>query len=224
MSTLQVRTAASLPSTTLPWLQLRDHFVATVGASAGQGHPLGPLLVLADATFAPHSRFPLHRHEEMEILSIVLEGDLSHHGDGANGQVIKPRGMQLISSREGMRHAEGNDTEGPTRMLQLWFQPSSTGGAPGYFYRQLPAEPGQHLVAGDQGMPLRCDVRVWWLDVNGSRRFELAAGRQGYVLALNGALSSRAAKFQVGDGAVVSAGALVLEGQGAALLIDLPAP
>ncbi len=220
---IRPRPLASLPTTSLPWLTLRDHFVATVGPSAGQGHPLGPLLVLADATFAPHSRFPLHPHQEMEILSVVLEGDMSHHGDGANGSVVRPRGVQLISSRDGMRHAEGNDTDAPTRMLQIWFEPTTHGGAATYSYRQLPAERGQHLVAGDEGMPLRCDARVWWLDVQARRSVEVAAGRRGYLLVIAGPLTVGAAALATGEGAMLERGELTLEGQGAALWIDLAA-
>ncbi len=215
------RALTSLPSTSLPWLRLRDHFVATVGPSAGQGQPLGPLLVLADATFAPRSRFPLHPHREMEILSVVLDGDLSHHGDGANGTVIRPRGAQLISSRDGMVHAEGNDTDAPTRMLQLWFQPNERGGAAAYHYRQLPPEPGVHLVAGDAGMPLRCDARVSWLDVRGALRQPLTAGRRGYALAISGALQVEGVALQAGEGASVSGEAVSFSGEGAALWVDL---
>lgn len=223
MVSIQRRPLGSLPVTTLPWLSLRDHFVATVGPSAGTGAPLGPLLVLADATFAPRSRFPLHPHREMEILSIVLDGDLSHHGDGADGTIVHPRGAQLISSRDGMRHAEGNDTDRPTRMLQLWLQPDRLGGAAAYHYRQLPSEPGAHLVAGDAGMPLRCDAQVWWLDVRGALQRPLARGRRAYVLALSGALTLEGAPFPVGEGATVSGGAPGLAGDGAVLWVDLAA-
>ncbi|MEQ1660395.1 MAG: pirin family protein, partial [Hylemonella sp.] len=158
---------------------------------------------------------------DMEILSVVLEGDMSHHGDGANGSVVRPRGAQLISSRDGMRHAEGNDTDAPTRMLQIWFQPVTRGGAPAYFYRQLPDAPGQHLVAGDEGMPLRCDARVWWVDVKGRRTLELAAGQRGYLLAIAGPLQLGAATLATGEGAQLERGELTLEGQGAALWVDL---
>lgn len=221
MASVQHRALTSLPTTSLPWLELRDHFVATVGPSAGQGRPLGPLLVLADATFAPRSRFPLHPHRDMEILSVVLDGDLSHHGDGANGSVVKPRGAQLISSRDGMVHAEGNDTDAATRMLQIWFQPTSVGGAPAYFYRQLPDQPGTHLVAGDDGMPLRCDAKVWWLDLEGTRTQALKPGRRAYCLGIRGPFKVDGVTVGTGEGATVVAEQVTLEGKGAALWIDL---
>lgn len=225
------RPLASMPETVLPWLSLRDHFVATVGRNAGSGRPLGPLLVLADATFAPRSRFPLHPHQEMEILSIVLDGELSHHGDQAHGSTLRAREAQLISARDGMVHAEGNDTERPTRMLQLWFEPDRHGGSPVYFSRQL-AGVGRQLVAGDEGMPLRADVRVWWLPlVAGTpERLTVERGRRGYLLALTGPVQvemtngATIASLEPGDGAEAGEGELVLAARGTstALWIDLP--
>jgi redox-sensitive bicupin YhaK (pirin superfamily) len=227
MSDVRLRPLHTLPSTELPWLRLRDHFVATVGARSGEGHPLGPLLVLADATFAPHSRFPLHPHREMEILSIVLDGELSHHGNQAHDSVVRARGAQLISARNGMVHAEGNDTDRSTRMLQLWFSPNSRGGEAAYFHRDLPppGEGGRHLVAGDDAMPLRCDARVWWLDLRPGRetKLEVAAGRAGYLLALTGPVRAGEVTLATGEGAEVRSGELVLgaEGTASALWVDM---
>ena len=59
MPKLTPRRLADLPTTTLPWLSLRDHFVATVGPQAGQGRPLGPLLVLAAAALYGFSTAPM---------------------------------------------------------------------------------------------------------------------------------------------------------------------
>lgn len=193
MTDLRLRPLPSLPATELPWLRLRDHFVATVGPSAGRGAPLGSLLVLADATFAPRSRFPLHPHKEMEILSIVLNGELSHHGNQAHGATLRPREVQLISARDGIVHAEGNDTDTDTRMLQLWFAPNRHGGEPAYFQRAVPqtSAGGRHPIAGDEAVPLRSDARVWWLDLAAGREqsIEVAPGRAGYLLSLDAPLT-----------------------------------
>lgn len=231
MPTLIHRPVGALPGTTLSWLSLRDHFVATVGPRAGEGRPLGPLLVLADATFAPRSRFPLHPHREMEILSIVLDGTLSHHGDQEHGAALDARCAQLISARNGMMHAEGNDTDRPTRMLQLWFEPDSHGGAPAYFTRRLATQRRQ-LVAGDEAMPLRADARVWWLSLlpGTAEPLVVAPARQGYLLALTGPVRVEATNrtervnLELGDGAQVVEGnfALTVKGACAALWVDLP--
>jgi quercetin 2,3-dioxygenase len=209
-SIIRSRKLAELPSTELPWLKLRDHFIATVGPRAGDGTRMGPLLVLADATFEPHSRFPLHPHRDMEILSLVLEGTLSHHGDGEHGAALRPREAQLISARDGIVHAEGNDTDAQTHMLQIWFEPKERGGAPDYFRRQLAprVDGAKQLLAGDAQMPLRCDAKVWWVDLpaNTPTALELGAGRKGYVLALDGAVTVGAAALAVGEGAELQSG------------------
>lgn len=231
MPSLVHRPASSLPTTALSWLSLRDHFVATVGPRSGEGHALGPLLVLADATFAPRSRFPLHPHQDMEILSIVVDGTLSHHGDQEHGQTLGPRSAQLISARTGIVHAEGNDTDTSTHMLQLWFEPNHQGGNPAYFSRQI-GTVGRHLVAGDESMPLRADARVWWLDLkpNAPETVTVAPGRKSYLLALNGPISVSASSggavlnLKIGDGAQFEGDEVVIKSNGecAALWIDLP--
>lgn len=228
MSDVRRRALASLPTTELSWLHLRDHFVATVGHHAGTGRPLGPLLVLADATFAPRSRFPLHPHREMEILSLVIDGELSHHGDQANGTTLRPREAQLISARSGMVHAEGNDTDRETRMLQIWFEPETSGGAPAYFQRTLALDPAtrRQLVAGDEGMPLRSSARVSWLDLAPGHveRLELAPDRIGYLMALDGPVTVGATRLVAGEGAEVRGEADVSarDRPVAALFVDVP--
>lgn len=226
MPTLRHHPASRLPATRLPWLSLRDHFIATVGPASGRGSPLGPLLVLADATFAPHSRFPLHPHREMEILSIVVDGTLSHHGDQAHGATLGSRSAQLISARTGIVHAEGNDTDRATRMLQLWFQPREEGGAPAYFARTWSGD-GRHVVAGDDVMPLRADARVEWLALaaGASDALIVRPGRVGYVLGLEGRLAVDDAPFDlaVGDGLEVGEGSLRVHARSAAaaLFVDV---
>lgn len=217
MSDVRRRALDTLVATELPWLRLRDHFVATVGPSSGTGQAFGPLRVLADATFAPRSRFPLHSHRDMEILSIVVQGELSHYGDQEHGATLRAREAQLISARDGMLHAEGNDTDAETRMLQIWFTPDTQGGAAAYFQRKLDEQPGgRQIVAGDEAMPLRSTTRVWWLDLVPGREqeLELPAGFAGYLLAVTGAVTlSGNVTLATGEGAE-------LRGTGVAVTCD----
>ena len=230
MTETRLRPLTSLPTTELPWLRLHDHFVATVGANAGRGRPLGSLLVLADATFAPRSRFPLHPHKDMEILSLVVRGELSHHGDQAHGATLKARQAQLISARDGMVHAEGNELDEETHMLQIWFRPDTLGGEAAYFHRDVPAMPagGRHLVAGDEGMPLRTKARVWWIDLVPGRdeRLELAAGSAGYLMAMDAPVALASGEtLAKGEGAELRGGSVAVrakDGPVSALWIELP--
>lgn len=228
MSPIRLREAQSLPATHLPWLDIRDHFVATVGQRSGQGRRLGPMLVLADATFAPRSRFPLHPHRDMEIVTVVIDGEVSHHGDQAHDNVVRARGVQVISARDGMVHAEGNDTDAPTRMLQIWFEPNTRGGEAAYFERDLPEVPGRYVVAGDEAAPLRADATVEWIDLapGEAATLHLEKGRAGYLLGLHGEAQSAGTHLAPGDGAEVAPGETTWTSrEGAAMLwIDVGMP
>lgn len=225
MSEIHVREMQGLTKTKLPWLEIHDHFISTVGQHAGQGGRLGPLVVLADATFAPRSRFPIHPHRDMEILTVVIDGEVSHHGDQANDNSVPARAAQLISARNGMVHAEGNERDEPTRMLQIWFEPNERGGEAAYFERSLPEAPGRYLVAGDEAMPLRADAKVEWIDLGPgeSASIHVANGRAGYLLGLQGEASSGAARLAAGDGAALGPGETSWSSEkgGAILWVDI---
>jgi redox-sensitive bicupin YhaK (pirin superfamily) len=227
MTDIRHRPLETLFHTSLPWLDVHDHFVSTVGPESGQGEALGPLLVLADATFQPSSRFPLHSHEDVEILSVVVSGELSHHGDERHGAVLPARSAKLISARDGMRHAEGNDSSVPTRMLQIWFRPDALGGPATYHRRELGPGP-RELVAGDEGMPLRLDAKVWWIELEPGVPAELTVTPQrcGYGVILEGPIQTKAALLERGDGIEVRSGTLELTSTSRAsiLWIDLPLP
>lgn len=147
------------------------------------------------------------------------------------GATLGPRTAQLISARSGMLHAEGNDTDQPTRMLQLWFRPHTYGGPPAYYSRQL-SDDGRQLIAGDEGMPLRADVRVWWLPLVAGRpeRLTLDRARTGYLLATTGPLRVEALQggsgvdLALGEGAALGEGsvAVMADTASSALWIDLP--
>lgn len=107
-----------------------------------------------------------------------------------------------------MMHAEGNDTDAATRMLQIWFEPNVRGGEAAFFERQLPETPGRHVVAGDEAMPLRADAKVEWIELApaASITLQLPEGRAGYLLGLLGKATSGTARIAEGDGADVSPG------------------
>ena len=230
MSQIEVRPKNTLPKSDTGWLSLHDHFVATVGASAGQGQPFGEVLVLADATFSPHSRFPQHPHREMEILSVVVEGELSHHGSQAHESRLGSHEVQLISARDGMTHAEGNESDHPTRMLQIWFKPSVAGGAPAYFKDAFSQtlEGRWQQIAGHDDVPLRADAKVFWINLAEEQIAdkEIAMHKRAYLLLLEGTLNANAQTMTSGEGAFLHGGVLRLmsKGKAKALLIEIPTP
>lgn len=222
-STITVQRRAELPFTDLGWVRMWDHFVATVGPRSGTGRPFGPLLVLADATFAPRSSFPQHPHREMEILSIVLDGELTHTEPGVEVP-IAPGGMQVMSAREGVVHAEANRTDRDVRMLQLWLEPHTFGGKA--TYRGVPpvsTTPGLHRF---EVGALRQDASLFLGRLESERplELELPAGRMGYLLVADGDVVVNGARLGAGDGAMAQAGKVRLEASGPArvVVIELP--
>lgn len=206
-SPLTIRHRARLPLTDLGWVQMHDHFIQTVGQRAGTGQPLGPLLVLADATFAPHSRFPLHSHQEMEIVSVVISGTLTHFEPGRSLS-IRAGSAQVMSARDGVTHAEGNETDGPTRMLQIWLKPNEAGG-PGRHEVVVMPSSGPSLARLTQAT-LRQQATVSMASLQAGESLALHAGsrEQHYVVCTGGnvTIDGVGDVLEDGDGLLVPTG------------------
>jgi redox-sensitive bicupin YhaK (pirin superfamily) len=189
----------------LGWIQVRDHFVQTVGSQSGKGESLGDLLVLADATFAPHTRFPLHLHEEVEVLSIVLSGTLTHH-EPDHSVEVPTHATQFMSARGGLTHAEGNETDEPVRMLQLWFRPNVLGGTAEY------QVVGPHVLRPQliriSPTNMRQDAVVSLARLAKKERLEVTAqeGRVLYAVCIDGEAKFESQRCSDGDGLVICEG------------------
>ena len=92
----------------------------------------GALQVFNDDVVAPNTGFPTHPHEEMEIVSIVLEGELAHKDSMGNMGVIKAGDVQRMSAGTGLTHSEYNQADTPVHFYQIWIQPDVKGLAPSY--------------------------------------------------------------------------------------------
>ena len=107
----------------------------------------GTLRVLNDDQVSPASGFDLHPHRDMEIISIVLSGELEHQDTMGNQGVIREGDVQVMSAGTGIEHGERNpSSELPVHFLQIWVHPDRTGHAPRYDQSSFPTEPGDELV------------------------------------------------------------------------------
>ncbi|MCC2546375.1 pirin family protein [Hymenobacter sp. BT175] len=97
----------------------------------------GPLRVFNDDSIAPNSGFPQHPHSEMEIVTIVLDGEVTHEDTMGNMTTIPKGEVQRMTAGTGLAHGEMNRTDKPLHIYQLWFLPNQRGLRPSYEQKDL---------------------------------------------------------------------------------------
>jgi len=97
----------------------------------------GPLRVFNDDTVAPKSGFPMHPHSEMEIVSVVLKGEITHKDSLGNERTIKAGEVQRMTAGTGITHSEMNNSDEELHMYQLWFFPNRRGLQPSYEQKKM---------------------------------------------------------------------------------------
>lgn len=97
-----------------------------------QNAHFGPLRVFNDDTIQGNSGFPQHPHSEMEIVTLVLEGELQHEDTMGNKATIKKGEVQRMTAGTGLAHSEKNGGADPAHIYQLWFMPNQKGLASSY--------------------------------------------------------------------------------------------
>ena len=129
---MKIRRSSERGVTRLEWLDSRHTF--SFGGFVDPGWMgFRTLRVLNDDRVSPGAGFGEHPHRNMEIVSLVLDGELAHRDSMGNGSVIRPGEVQRMSAGTGIRHSEMNpDPRRETRFLQIWIEPREAGGEPGY--------------------------------------------------------------------------------------------
>ena len=128
----------------------------------------GPIRVWNDDTIAPKTGFPPHPHADMEIITYVREGAITHQDSMGNKGRTEAGDVQVMSAGSGVRHSEYNMEDSTTRIFQIWIEPSSSGAAPSWGAKPFPKgdRAGQFVALasgfeGDTGaLPIRTDARV----------------------------------------------------------------
>jgi hypothetical protein len=122
---IEIKRHESYPSDDLRFLQ-RTHPL--------RGAPFGRLVYVADSIMQPMRTpgFGMHPHANVEVVSYVVDGELTHQDSQGNVGVVPPGGFQRITAGTGIRHDESNRTSTPLRMFQIWFEPAALDVSPDY--------------------------------------------------------------------------------------------
>lgn len=172
------------------------------------------LRVMNEDWVAPGQGFGTHPHQDMEIVTYVLEGALEHKDSMGNGEVLRPGEFQRMTAGTGITHSEFNPsaTE-PVHLYQIWLYPDQKGLEPGYEQKRFPEVERQNrlrLVAShdaDQGsLLIHQDARIFLARLEHGHEVihELAPGRHAWLQVLRGSVRLNGQELQTSDGASVS--------------------
>lgn len=230
---IRVRSANDRGVTDWGWLDSR-HTFSFAGYHDPNNMNFRSLRVINDDRVAPGAGFGTHPHRDMEILTWVLEGSLTHKDSMGNGTTIRPGELQRMTAGTGVMHSEFNlDKTNPTRFLQIWILPGRRGLPPGYeqklFTWNGDGKPLKLVAASDVregSLKIHQDADVWVarLEADATASHSLAAGRHAWVQVARGEVTVNGQPLKEGDGVALSDEPRVkLAAKGAAevLLFDL---
>lgn len=174
----------------------------------------GPLRVINEDRVEPETGFGTHGHQDMEIISYVLDGELEHKDNIGNGSVIRPGDVQRMSAGTGIMHSEFNPSfSDRVHFFQIWILPEEQGLAPGYEQKNFSAEEKSgalRLVGSRDGregsVTIHQDVDLYssLLSAGESVRHDVASGRKIWVQVASGALEVNGTRIEKGDGAAIA--------------------
>ncbi|MCR9130162.1 MAG: pirin family protein [Alphaproteobacteria bacterium] len=208
---IDVRSFDSLGAFRTDWLNAKHHF------SFGHYHDpkrmgWGALRVWNDDEIQPQTGFPPHPHQEMEIITYVRDGAITHEDSLGNKGRTVAGDVQVMSAGTGIRHAEYNKEDELTRIFQIWILPDERGGEPSWGSREFPKgeRSGEFVVLAsghesDEALMIRADARVLGATVKAGETvtYALEAGRHAYLGLAKGAVEVNGVSVNARDGAAI---------------------
>ncbi|WP_375289457.1 pirin family protein [Qipengyuania sp.] len=210
---IDIRPFASLGHADHGWLDARHHF------SFSSYHDpdrmgWGNIRVWNDDTIAAQSGFPPHPHRDMEIVTFVRTGAITHQDSLGNKGRTAAGDVQVMSAGTGITHAEYNVEDEATTLFQIWILPDRGGEAPGWGQREFPKgsrEGGFEVLAsgdpeGDDALPIRTDAKVAAATLTKGQKAVWTTGesRHQYLVAPTGRITVNGVEAQPRDGVAVT--------------------
>ncbi|NNM51801.1 MAG: pirin family protein [Pseudomonadales bacterium] len=192
------------------------------------GHSV--LRVINDDFIRAHSGFDTHGHRNMEILTCMLQGTLSHRDSMGHHRTLQSGEWQMLSAGQGITHSEMNHGDIDVHLLQIWLHPQQDETEPCYQQKTFDPKPGMTLIASpdahDDSFKIGQDVYVWQGRIAaGTVELPSSAKRLGWLHVIQGELGTHGLVLNPGDGlAITHEQALTLQVTQAAefIFFDLP--
>jgi redox-sensitive bicupin YhaK (pirin superfamily) len=195
------------------WLDAKHHF-SFADYYAPERMGWGALRVWNDDTIAADSGFPPHGHADMEIITYVREGAITHEDNQGNKGRTEAGDVQVMSAGTGIRHAEYNRESEATRIFQIWIIPNQRGGKPSWGAKPFPKgdRSGRFvtLASGIEGdadaLPIRTDARVLGanLKAGDTAEYTLGGKRHAYLVPAKGKVEVNGVALDARDGAAIA--------------------
>ncbi|MGE4372599.1 MAG: pirin family protein [Xanthobacter sp.] len=194
------------------WLDAKHHFSFANYFDPNRMH-WGNLRVWNDDWIAPHTGFPPHPHRDMEIITYVREGAISHEDSLGNQGRTAAGDVQVMSAGTGIVHAEYNKEDVATRLFQIWILPTRKGDEPGWGTKPFPKgdRSGRFVVLASgydeaEALPIRTEARVLGatLKAGESVTYPLGMARKGYLVAATGEIEVDGVKAAARDGVAIA--------------------
>ncbi|HEX8287213.1 MAG TPA: pirin family protein [Pyrinomonadaceae bacterium] len=171
------------------------------------------LRVINEDFIESNQGFPTHGHRDMEILTYVIKGELSHRDSMGNGETVRPHEVQRMTAGTGVFHSEYSSPTDETHLLQIWILPEEENLTPGYEQKYFAPEEKQgklKLVASrggdDNSVTIHQDVRLYASILRRDEEVShaLAEDRHAWIQIIKGAVDLNGETLNRGDGAAIS--------------------
>jgi quercetin 2,3-dioxygenase len=209
---IERRPFAELGGANHGWLDTRHHFSFADYHEPERMH-WGRLRVWNDDTIMPDTGFPPHPHADMEIITYVTQGAVTHRDSLGNSGRTAAGDVQVMSAGSGIRHSEYNREGETTKLFQIWILPTERGGPPAWGTRPFPTgdRAGRFvpLASGfaedTEALPIRSDARVLGATLRAGETLDYPLGpqRHGYLVPAKGAVEVNGVRLEARDGAAI---------------------
>ena len=218
-SKFEIRPFETLGAANHGWLDAHHHF--SFGSYNDPARmSWGAIRVWNDDLIAPQSGFPPHPHADMEIITYVRTGAITHKDSLGNEGKTAAGDVQVMSAGSGIRHAEYNLENEPTTLFQIWIMPNRTGGTPSWGAKPFPkgdrSGAWQILASGfaedKDALPIRTDARVLGATIKAgeSLSFRVGANRHAYMVPATGSVEIDGRRANARDGIAISVGEITI--------------